>query len=498
MKSRIILILVLAAFMTAQGNFLFGANPVAAKRLSFDQAIEVTWQNSHILKQVGYLQKQKDQERLAAKGLYFPTIGITASAVMMSDPIEMDLNPIKDAITPIYKTLGSYGKFGDIPGLTDDVATQVIRQKLNTGLSQIEGQDWNQVIQKQQFAVLAANFQWPVFTGGKILIANKAAEIQKKDVADVTRQKEGELMTELAERYYGLCLASAVVKVRYEVFDGLQKHLEDAVKLEKQGMISNADLLHAKVYHAQANRELSKAIQNSGIVNRALLSTMALDDSTQIEPSSGLFYLDTIEPESYFTGLSQSRNPLLNQIETRRQLSVQKFRAEKAELYPSVAVQGMYDIVNKDLSTYLPDWEVGIGLKWTIFDGVSRYGKIKAAALQTRQVEEYRLKAGSDVSTAVNKLYHELIMYREQLSELETAKQFAEEYLRATEKEFHQDMTNSTQVIDARLALAQVRTERLQVMYNYDLTLVHLHEYSGVPGDFPSYAKRNGARSDNN
>ncbi|MEI8005034.1 MAG: TolC family protein [Bacteroidota bacterium] len=494
MKTKLNFLWFLMVLPGLYGNAALAERPAAVRKLTFDQALDLTYQNSHVLKQVSYLQKQKDQERLAAKGLFFPTIGVTASAIMMSDPIELDLNPIKDAITPLYKTLGSYGKFGDVPGLTDDMATQVIRQKLNAGLGQIQNEDWNQVIQKQQFAVVAATLQWPVFTGGKILIANKSAEIQKKDVHDVFRQKEGELMSELVERYYGLCLASSVVKIRTEVRMGLQKHLEDAVKLENQGIISNADLLQARVYSAQAGRELSKAIRNTSIVTQALMSTMVLEDSSMVEPVSALFYLDTIEPQTYFSNLAQATNPILKQIETKKLLAEQKYKAEKSEFYPSVALQGTYDIVNKDLSTYIPDWEVGIGLKWTIFDGVSRIGKVKAASMQTKQVEEFGMKAQADISTNINKLYNELNMHREQLTELETAARYAEEYLRSREKEFIEETGNSTQVIDARLALAQVRTERLQAMYNYDLTLARLLEYSGIAGNFPSYAKRNSVK----
>ena len=271
----------------------------------------------------------------------------------------------------------------------------------------------------------------------------------------------------------------------------MQKHLEDAVKLENQGIISNADLLQAMVYDAQASRELSKAVRDFSIVNQALLNTMTLGDSSHIEPVSALFYLDSIEPQTYFTNLAQTTNPLLKQIETKKLLSEQKYKAERSEFFPSIALQGTYDIVNKDISNYAPDWEVGIGLKWILFDGVTRIGKVKAASMQTRQVEEYGMKARDDISTNINKLYNELNMFREQLAELGTANTYAEEYLRSREKEFHEEISNSTQVIDARLALAQVRIERLQAMYNYDLTLSRLLEYSGIASDFPSYAKRN-------
>jgi len=478
------------------GLITHAANPVIVKKLTFDQAREITWENSHVLKQVNYLQLRKDQERRAASGLYFPNIGIIANAVMMSDPVHLDLTPVRDAITPVYKTLGTYGKFGGIPGVPDDMATQIIRQKLLTGLSEIESQNWDQVIQKKEFGVVAATLQWPVYAGGKIRAVNKAATIQQLEAAEVSRQKQGELMSELVERYYGLCLAGQVVKVRQEVYKGLQQHLDDAVKLEKEGMISNADVLHARVYHAQASRELSSAMLQKEIVRQALNSTIALGDTIAVETLSELFYLDSIASEDFFITQSKTKNPLLNQVYSKKLLADQAFKVERADFLPAIAVQGTYDIVNKDLSTYIPDWEMGIGLKWTLFDGVSRFARVKAATLQKKEAEEYGYKAETDIATMIHKLYQELSMYHSQLEELNSARQYAEEYLRATETEFREEMGNSTQVIDARLALAKVKTERLQAMYNYDQTLARLLEYAGVPADFSSYATRSDVKTE--
>ena len=208
--------------------------PAGMRKLSFDQALEITSQNSHTLKQADYLQKQKDQEAHAARSLYFPNIGIMADYVAMSDPIHLDLTGVKDAIVPLYQTLSKYGKFGDVPGLPDDIATQVIRGKLAQGLEGVENGNWDQMLQKKQFGTVAATFQWPLFTGGKILAANKAAGIGRKDAGENTRQKEGEMITELVERYYGLCLARQAVSVRNEILAGLQQHLEDAEKMENE------------------------------------------------------------------------------------------------------------------------------------------------------------------------------------------------------------------------------------------------------------------------
>jgi len=472
-------------------------------QLSFEEALRLVRENSHVLKQSDYLHKEKEQEMRAAKGLYLPKVGIAASYMVMSDDLTLDLTPVRDAITPLYSALGNFGDFSGIPNpdpntsqqmpiLPDDVSTQIMRQKLKEGLATVQEGEWNKMIQEKQFGTVMANFQWPIYAGGKIQAANKAAAIQLTDAGQKTHQKEDEIMSELVERYYGLCLAQQAILVRQEVYNGMEKHLQDAIKMQDEGLIANADVLHARVFHSQAERELSKAKRTGQILNQALLNTIAVDDTVNIQTGSQLFYLDSIEDVAWFQMQARSQNPLLQQVESKRLLSEQAHKAEKADYFPTIAAQGMYDIVNKDLSPYAPEWTLGIGMKWTLFDGASRYRKITAAAYKTDQVREAGFKAGNDIQTMINKSYQELEMYREQIGQLASAREFAEEYVRVTEKAFHEEMANSTEVVDARLALCQVRIERLQAIYGYDLALANILQYAGISDQFPLYARRPG------
>jgi outer membrane protein TolC len=477
------------------------------KKLTFEQAWQQASQNSHVMKQAHYLQQEKDQAAKASKGLYLPKVGITASYMVMSDDLTLDLTPVKDAITPLYGALSKYGVFSGVPNpdpntnqvvpvLPDNLSTQAVRSQLASGLTQMQNNSWDEMIQKKQFGVIAANFEWPIFVGGKIGVANKVSKIEQNEAKEVTRQKEGELMSELVERYYGLCLADQAVLVRQDVYKGMNQHLNDAQKMLKQGLISNAEVLHAQMSNAQAERELSKAKRTAIVLNTALNNTLASESDSTLEPVSELFYLDSIESIDYFKKAAIEKNPMLMQVESKKLLVKQNYNAEKADYFPSVALTGMYDIVNKDLSPYMPDWSVGVGMKWTLFDGTARHRKVKAACFKTNQVEEIKEKAEADISTMINKLYNELNMYREQLSELETAKSFAEEYLRVREKAFHEEMSNATEVVDANLAVASVRIERLQAMYYYDLSLAKLLQYAGMAGEFNTYTHRSGVKTE--
>jgi outer membrane protein TolC len=482
---------------------LLNAQEGQYRPLTFDQALEISKQNSHVLKQMTYLQKEKEQEAIATKGYYLPKVGITASYMFLSDRVHLDLTPIKEGFEGLYGTLGKYGVFSGVPNpstgtvLPDNVSTQLVRNDLLTkGLAAVEAGNWDPTIQKSQFGVVAANFQWPIYVGGKIRAANAASAIESKDAGEQIRQKDGELTSELTERYFGLCLAHQALEVRTDVFKGMQKHLDDATKMEKQGLIANADVLHARVYHAQAQREFNKAKRDLKIINEALVNSLALDSIIDIKPVSELFYIDSIEKVEYFKALALQNNPLLKQVEAKKELAIQNHKVQVSEFMPSVAFQGMYNIIDKDFSPYMPNWMVGIGLKWNLFDGALRLKKIKAASFKTEQVNEFHQKATADLGTMIEKLYQELQIYKEQLGELETEMQFSEEYLRVREKAFHQEMSNATEVVDARLALAKVSIDRLQAMYGYDLTLARLLQYAGVPEQFNEYRTRKGVKTE--
>ena len=75
-----------------------------------------------------------------------------------------------------------------------------------------------------------------------------------------------------------------------------------------------------------------------------------------------------------------------------------------------------------------------------------------------------------------------------------TTKAFAEEYLRMKNEAFLEGMTSSSELIDAELNLAKVKTERMQAAYGYDVALAKLLEAAGMSDEFVHYARRADAR----
>jgi outer membrane protein TolC len=347
------------------------------------------------------------------------------------------------------------------------------------------------MIQEKQFAAVNAGFIWPLYTGGKINAANKASAIYQEEAGLEKKQKQGELLSELATRYYGLVLAEQACKVREQVSEVMKKHLFDSQKLSEQGQIAKVEHLHAQVANSDAERELKKANREVTIVKRALQNTMAVDDSSDLIPASKLFILKNIEDENFFISMALKNNPQLQQVDSKRELAATGVKLERSNYFPTVALTGTYDLANKDLSPYVPDWMVGVGLKWSLFEGTSRYRNLQAAKFKEDQVEQAGLKAEEDIKTVIRKLHQQLGMQLEQLEELDKTLEFAKTYVESRDKAFHEGLSTSTELVDANLLLAKVKIERLQAMYNYDVTLATLVQVCGSPDLFLEYQTSN-------
>lgn len=487
--------MILLCALTCFASGTYAQNKVP---LTFSEAYQQMNVNSHVLKQVNFEIREKEADKKAAFGLRAPKVFVSATAVQMADPLTLDLTPVRDAITPLYEALGKYGNFSGVPNpnpktssvlpvLPDNLSTQAVRTSLLNGEAKINAAEWDKMIQEKQFASVNANVVWPLYTGGKINAANKAAQINVEEAGLKEKQKEGELLSELATRYYGLVLAEQACKVRSQVADAMKKHLFDSQKLSEQGQIAKVEFLHAQVANSDAERELKKANREVSIVERALLNTLAVEDTTEIRTVSKLFILKNIENEEFFINLALQNNPMLAQVDSKRELAATGVKYEKSNYMPTVALTGTYTMADHELSPYVPHWLVGVGLNWSLFEGNARNKKLQAARFKEDQVTEAGLKAEEDIKTIIRKLHQQLGMQVEQLEELDKTLEFAQTYVDSRNKAFHEGLSTSTELVDANLLLAKVKIERLQALYNYDVTLATLLQVCGSPDMFLQY-----------
>ncbi|AHW61602.1 Outer membrane protein TolC [Draconibacterium orientale] len=491
-KTVLLLLLLLAVGITVRGQS-------QEKLLSFDQAMQIMLeQNPALLRQKEAI-RQKEFEVKSKKGMRLPQVSLNATAMTMSDPLHLDLTPVGEAISPLYETLGNYGVFSGVPNpdpasnalypyLSDDMSTQIVRQQLLEGGEAIQSHDWDEIIQEKNFALLTASFALPIYAGSKINGANQAAEVNLSISQQELRHAEGVLLTELVTRYYGLALGLQVEKLRKEMLKSMENHYNDAKKLFDNGMIAKVELLHAEVAKNEAEREVKQATRTVEILRTGLKATLAADSIGKVIPASNLFINTELTGLAAWLDRAKELNPQLQQIQGKKELVEIKHRVEKNEYLPTIAAMGNYNIADKNFSPYMPEWELGIGMKWNVFQGMSRKNNILASETLHNQVEYAEQKANNDLEAYLVKLYNELQMQMEQKTELETTLALANEYRQSTENAFNEGFATSTDVVEANTKVLQVKTLRLSVLYNYDVALANFLQTAGVPEQYIEFS----------
>ena len=471
MKRLPVLVFMIAAAASASAQ--------ESKTLSFDEALNMTMSNNPSMQATKFEEMAAKRERQAAIGLRMPSISVNGAYSYLGKDIALDLNDLK---TPVKNGAGAL-----LPSLDPEVA-----QAVSGLLTPILGQSWEYTLQKQSVGFIGGNVSLPIFLGGKINVANKAAKINEQAIHAQTAQTRNALVSELVERYFGYTLAAHVVTVRQQVVDGVKKHLNDAVALERNGMIASSERLYVEFKMVEAERDLQNAAMQLETIRAALGNTLGA--ITESSPATAMFILDQIESLEYYKQLAADYNPLLNQVELKKQLAKQNVRLQRADFFPQIVAAGGGTFYNYQVTKLLPRWAVGVGVNFKIFDGLNREYKYAAARQTAMRVEKLEDKANEDISVLIESLYTQMMNYRNQMTSIEASMAFAKEYLKMKNSAFLAGMGTSTDLVDAELNLAKVRIERMQAAYNYDVALAKLLEAAGVSDEFVNYIRRSNAR----
>ncbi len=477
-----------------QISFLFWISNVFGQSLSYQDAREIMIQNNKKLKSLDMQLKSADYVRKQSLSYRMPQIKVTGLATHLSDDVTMDLGDLGTALTSLA-TLGQYSSSTAASVATASGASTAAAyyNQYASGYGQVlEGlnaTDWEHYkIQDQNMLTVDANLMYPLFTGGKINAAIKVGKIKKKITEMEVTKEQNSLITELSTRYFQLQLASEVVAVRKQALEATEQHLENAQKLEKNGMGASVETMQAETAVADAKRELLSAEKDRILAQTALEGTLGVD-TISTDLTTPLFISDKLQELPFYIDEAQKYYPDINKLFLVQEMVHQGVKAKRAGYIPDVALTGSYHIFDENLasSVAIPDYFIGVGVSFSIFEGLKHRNEVQEMKAKEESVTYMKEQALEDIGILVRKFFQELDKHRALVSSLDKDQGFAEELLRVREKAFNEGMGTSVDVVDATLYLSSIRLKRLKALYDYDISLASLLEVCGKSTDFNTY-----------
>lgn len=402
---------------------------------------------------------------------WFPTLLVTGKYTHTTSPIgiETSLGQMGSGLLPTLAPLiGSNPQLAEIVG---DIAATPI------GLSLVP----------RNTASVGADLVWPIFSGGRRL---KASSIGDLMVELGHLQYDASLSRTIAEvttAYFTLSLAESVVELRREAVTTLRQHLHDAQRLEEEGMIVTAERLVAEVNCEQANIELAAAESDVIVARRALVALLGENAPSVPRTTTPLSPLVSLPSLGYLLDCIVTTTTI-SQLDVGREIAHNNLTIERSRYLPEIALLGHYRLWSKGLDGEIfPRGFVGVGVSWSLFDGLAREGAIAGWKNRINTIETTRTKAATDLAVAIEKYYHTTESALLEVTGTEKSIALAEELLRIKRLSFAEGVATSSEVVDAALLLSEARISRQVAIFTANSSLATLLWLAGMSHSTADY-----------
>lgn len=454
---------------------------IRAQGLSFAMAREEMLANNLEIAAARQAVEIAQLELRATRGLRLPNLDFVAGYTLMQRDVDIDLSGSKGALSDIAQNVIN-------KGISEGIITPNVANLISEGLSPLLAADWSYTLQKRSTILGALTLTQPIYAGGKINAAIDAAEIASHKAEYDLQAVINNKLSSLVEYYYGVVLAEEAIAVRESVVKGIAQHLEDTRAMEQEGLIAHSEVLYVEYCLADAEQELAAALNHSTLARKALSQVLNRECSEKL--TDRIFVVNNIYDIEYYIENTINLNPILLDARSNIALSEQGVKLARSALLPEVAALGGAIVASHNLTTMIPRWSVGIGLRLSLFDGLAKERRYSAAQRANNNLFTIVEDITNKAMLLTEQEYYNTINSLKAVGMIESTIKFAESYLKAKNEGFKEGITPSSELIDAELELQAVRLKQLASAYDFCKYLARLLEVSELSDTLDEYIAR--------
>ena len=466
--------------------FILFFSPIYLFSQSIDlkTAINISQERNDKIKQYKEKIKQKDADNKEATGNFLPTINLTASFNHLNDNMNIDLDPIRQAMIKLQA--GNQVEFKNIYTIMNGGNPMTVQQRAqyfsaySSALSSAIPSFVEQFKKQDNWYTTLLGAQ-PLYMGGKIIAAKKYASLEKQYSEIELEKIKNETTSEVINNYLGVVLVKNVIKTRKEVLEGMNKHRSDAKRLYEEGVIAKHQYLRSEVAVADAERNLFDEENKLQLALIALKNSIGMKDNELVDVNDTLVFREVKDSVKVFKDYAYDSQPILKMISIKKDETNQKYKIERSEFLPKIMLYGKYELIDSYLSQLEPRWTVGIQGSINLFSGFKNYHKLESTRYMQTEVDYLYSDTKSKISLLIDKSYKDLRNYQNRYIKLDATIQLADENLRLTSGRFQTGLGTTLDVIDAQLSLEKNLVERQVSIYEYYKSLNELYLASGNP-----------------
>ncbi|MBI9077461.1 MAG: TolC family protein [Desulfatibacillum sp.] len=328
----------------------------------------------------------------------------------------------------------------------------------------------------------------PLFTGFGLTSKYQMAELTTRVRKQEKQQVNLDVGRDAKSAYYNVLLTEKILQVREQTIQAIQAQESDAQKFFDQELIPLNDLLRAKVALANALQEKEAAAAQLQMAQAGfnLLIGEATDSPVLLEDVNAVQPLDTDKDLPQYVSAALVNRPVLITGRLGLQSLEKAVQAAQSRYYPQVSAFASYEQDGNNPAANENDYanrynsSAGIQAQWDVFE----WGKTRSQVAQSRlglKAAQQRIMALEDkVRLEVESAYRDLEVACRNIATSEQALGQARENWRIIRLQYQEQMSTSTDVLDAQTYLSQADTNYYLSLYGYLISLADLERAVGL------------------
>ncbi len=413
-------------------------------------------------------------------------------------PAQLDLrSAINYAVEHNYSILQARERIREQEGLIVEVKALALPNasvnssytRTDSGLLQDRGvdaseDDWRIALEVRQ----------ALYAGGGVKAALDAQRLVRESSLLELQSVINDALLQVRTRFYDVLLAREQITVQEENVRLLTEQLQTARDRFEAGSVSNFDVLRAEVALANARTPLIRVRNQYRIAIDQLRQSLGYG-----EPTTGsspampevvgelAFAPASYELESALSSARINRPDLLRlaKVEEARRAGV---TIREANYRPTLDVVGGYQFRKSANSERLKDsldgWTLGLQSSWAVFDGRRTKGQVVQARSQLEQARLQTAERTLGVEVEVRQALSALQEAAELVESARRVVEQAEEAVRLADARYGAGTVTQLEVLQARVALTEARTNQLQANYSHNVALATVRRAIGQSDAF--------------
>ena len=317
--------------------------------------------------------------------------------------------------------------------------------------------------------------------GFRVLTSQKLAELGLKGAELGEELARLDLALQVKQAYFSVLLAQKQTEVADQAIKQLEAQVDVAKNFFEVGMIPKNDLLQVEVELANAVQVKVNA-ENSVSLAKARLNTLLrqnIETPLELEDVKGFEAQEPGLEPSLAAALAERAE--MKQAQLGVEAAQRQVELAQADYYPEVALVGSYArsgdtpiVDGSDVDDDPTDMSLTLALNWTIWDWNARgqrVGAKKSGVIKARHVLN-QIRDG--VILEVKQALLNLASTRKNIEVNKKATEQAQESLRMSQERYQEQVTTSTEVLDAQTRLSQARANYYAALYGYHLAQADL------------------------